>query len=426
MINWLFNHTPLFYLIQPIWRDEAFSYFLAKKNFFDIFSLSLKDFTPPLYYFLLNIWIKIFGDSEIALRSLSLIFYWLTLYIVFLILNEIFKINTKKSFVYLLFFLINPLLIYYGSEARAYTMFSFFSIFSFYLLNKKSKYYLLITILGLYSHYFMIFVVLSQYLIFKNKKILNSFLFFIPWIILVFINQGFNNQPFWINSFELSDIFKSLGYIFLGYEKEFNFFKNNFFFLNFVLWLMIILSFFKTKNHFKNKKIFYYLLTTGIIIPIFIMIFSLLIKPIFLPRYLIFSNVSLLILLITIYHESKNLFKLLFTILIIILTIYSINYQSLQIKYRRKTDLRKTYKEIAKLLKKDDLVYLTSELDFFVAQYYINENQVFIYNKTYQEIPQYVGKILIPENKIIQTLPIYPKKAFIIDSSGKYYVSAVY
>ncbi len=426
MINWLFNHTPLSYLIQSIWRDEAFSYFLSKKNFIEIISLSLKDFTPPLYYLLLNIWIKIFGSSEIALRSLSFIFYWLTIYLMYLILNEILKINLKKSFIYLLFFLINPLLIYYGLEARAYALFGFLSIFSFYLLYKKNKYYLPITSLGLFTHYFMIFVVLVQYLIFKNKKILKAFLFFLPWLILVLINQGFNNPSFWINSFQIKDIFNSLGFVLLGYEKVFSFFDNSFFFFNFILWLIIVLGYLKIKENFKNKKTFYYFFITGVIIPVFIIIISLLIKPIFLPRYLIFSNISLLILLITIFNHSKSLYKLFFGVLLVVLTVYSLNYQSLQIKYRKKTDLKKTYKEIKSLLKKDDLVYVTSELDFFVAQYYINENQVFIYNKTYEEIPQYVGKVLIPENKIVQTLPIYPKKAFIIDSKGNYYISAIY
>ncbi len=425
MINWLFNHTPLFYLIQSIWRDEGFSYFLAKKNFIEIIILSLKDFTPPLYYLLLNIWIKIFGNSEIALRSLSFIFYWLTIYVMYLILNEIFKINLKKSFIYFLFFLIILFLIYYGFEARAYAMFGFFSIFSFYLLYKKNKYYFPITVLGLFTHYFMILVVLVQYLIYKNKKILKTFFFFLPWLILVLINQGFNNLSFWIKSFQIKDIFNSLGLVLLGYEKELRFFDNFFFFFNFILWLIIFLGYLKIKENFKNKKNFYYFFITGVIIPIFIMIISLT-KPIFLPRYLIFSNISLLILLITIFEHSKSLYKLFFGFLLVVLIIYSLNYHSLQIKYRKKADLRKTYKEIKNLLKKDDLVYVTSELDFFVAQYYINENQVFIYNKTYQEIPQYVGKVLIPENKLAQTLPIYPKKAFIIDSNEKYYISTIY
>ncbi|PIW73452.1 hypothetical protein CO005_01355, partial [Candidatus Roizmanbacteria bacterium CG_4_8_14_3_um_filter_34_9] len=68
MLNFLFTKTPLFFLTQPFWRDEAFSYFMAKKNIFEMLLLTAKDFNPPLYYFILHFWMNIFGSSEIALR----------------------------------------------------------------------------------------------------------------------------------------------------------------------------------------------------------------------------------------------------------------------------------------------------------------------------------------------------------------------
>ena len=92
MINFLFTKTPLFFFTQSLWRDEAFSYFLAKQSFLNILYLSSKDFTPPLYEFLLKTWIYFFGSSEIALRSLSLIAYLILAYFFYLFLNNIFKI----------------------------------------------------------------------------------------------------------------------------------------------------------------------------------------------------------------------------------------------------------------------------------------------------------------------------------------------
>ncbi len=426
MFNFLFSKTPLFYLVQPLWRDEAFSYLLAKKNLWEIISLSLKEFTPPLYYLLLHFWIKIFGSSEIALRSLSYVFYWLTVYIVFLIFADVFKIKIKKALLYLIFIVINPLLVYYSFEARGYTLFSFLAILSFYFLYKKNKYYFLTVILGLFTHYFMIFVVLSQYLIFKNKKILKSLIIFVPWLILVFLNHKNQSFNFWIKSFNLTDLYNSLAYVFLGYEKEFLFFKKKIFFVSLFLWLIIFLGYLRVKPQSKYKKIFSYFFLIGVIIPILFMIFSLLIKPVFLPRYLIFANISLIIFLIVIAEFSLGIKKIFFICLIILLGISSLKYHYLQIINRKKTDLRKNCREIKAILKKEDLVYVKNELDFFVAQYYLNEDQVFIYNKTYQEIPQYVGKILIPKNKIVQILPVYPKRAFIIDEKGQYTISALY
>jgi uncharacterized membrane protein len=211
MINFLFTNTPLAYLIQSLWRDEAFSYLLAKKNLLQILYLTAKDFNPPLYYLLLHFWMKVFGGSEIALRSLSLIFFWATVYIGFLFMTDIFKYSQKKAFFYLAFFLINPLLNYYAFEARMYSLFSFFAILSFYsLLTNQKKIYFWSTLLGLFTHYFMIGVFAAQliiYLIFKKSKINNQkvfdfkilispFILSLTWLLLVLI---FKLLPFGLN-----------------------------------------------------------------------------------------------------------------------------------------------------------------------------------------------------------------------------------
>lgn len=83
MINYLFTKTPLLFFAQSFWRDEAFTYFLAKENVFKITSLTAKDFNPPLYYLIIHFWMKIFGTSEITLRLFSLIFFWATIYVGF-------------------------------------------------------------------------------------------------------------------------------------------------------------------------------------------------------------------------------------------------------------------------------------------------------------------------------------------------------
>ena len=71
----LFYKIPLAYWTQSYWRDEVFRVLMAKYSFVDIIRLTYNDGQPPLYYFLLKFWINIFGDSEIATRTLSLIFF---------------------------------------------------------------------------------------------------------------------------------------------------------------------------------------------------------------------------------------------------------------------------------------------------------------------------------------------------------------
>ena len=224
MFNWLFTKTPLVFFVQSFWRDEGFSYLMAKKYIFQLLVSTARDFSPPFYYLILHYWMKIFGSSEISIRSLSLIFYWATLYVIFLFLKDIFKYSLKKSWFYLLLFALNPLLIYYSFEGRMYSMLAFFATLSYYSLYKKnSKLYLLSSILGLYTHYFMVLVIAAQYLFSKFKQ-LNVALSFVPWVIFVLIFKGFAPQSFWIQGSKLSSLITFLGQIFTGYDFSLKFY----------------------------------------------------------------------------------------------------------------------------------------------------------------------------------------------------------
>lgn len=432
MINFFFSKTPLVYFIQPIWRDEAFSYLLANKSLWEIIFLTAQDFNPPLYYFILHFWIKVFGSSVIALRSLSLIFFWATIYVIFLFFSKVFKLSLKKSFFYLILFLINPLLNYYAFEARMYTMFCFFATLSFYAFwQKNKKLYFWSTLLGLFTHYFMIFVIFAQILIYffspKNnlpfKKILIPSLIFTPWLIFVFFTKKSSLlSSFWIQTFPIKNLTLVPAIIYTGYEFSFEFLKNEFqqffwFFLIFLIYIVLTILIGKNK---KKKPLTVFLAIWGILIPFFVAIISQF-KPIFLPRYLIFTNIGLILLVIFTLEKLPSLIKV---FVFIFLFFQTFNYQQNQIAKRKKADFRQIIKEIKLLAKKDDLVYITDILNYFPVVYYFDEKRVFIYQKSYKEIPQYVGKVLINEEKIVFRLPIYPKKAFIIENSKKYQIQS--
>lgn len=441
MLNYLFTKTPLFFLTQSFWRDEAFSYFMAKKNIFEIIFLTAKDFSPPLYYLILHFWMKIFGGSEIALRSLSIIFFWATVYVAFLFLNDIFKIKLKKSFFYLIFFILNPLLLYFAFEARMYSMLAFFASLSYYAFYKKNyRLYLLSTIAGLFTHYFMIIVVLSQllFLLINKKKDFNfkksiiylSLLIFSP-LVIFFLSQSSFLNSFWLLKPRLYHLMNLPGIIYTGHESNLypnsftvNAMEKNVFYFFLLLILIIIIGFFhyRKKTRSKEHVLFNLLLVWGIGIPLFALIFSF-IKPIYLPRYFIFTTVGFLLLTIFILEKISVLLRV---FLIAILFVLTINYNQLQLTYRTKGNFRKTLMEIEALSKENDLVYVTSDLDFFTAQYYLDENKVYIYGKSYEEIPAYSGKVLIPKEKIASTLPFYPQKAFILNSDGQYTIQAMY
>jgi len=439
MLTYLFTKTPLLFFTQSFWRDEAFSYFLAKKNIIEIIFLTVKDFNPPLYYFILHYWMKIFGSSEITLRSLSFIFFMANIYVIFLFLNDVFKIKLKKAFLYLVLFIFNPLLLYYAFEARMYSMFAFLATLSYYAFFKKNnRLYLFATIAGLFTHYFMFLVVFSQlFFLIINKKNINfvkgkivfiSLLVFSPWLIFFFSQNKFLNS-FWINKPHLKDIFVLLGIIYTGNEAAFynsqliEKIQNNVVYFSLVLLVIVIAGIYLyTKKLFKkNQSYFQLLFIWGIGISLAVGLVSF-IKPIYFPRYLIFTTVGLSLLAVFIL-EKLNIY--LRAVLFAILIVLTFSYQQLQIKYRTKTNLRKALQEIQVLASKKDFVY-TDDLDFFTAKYYLKNNDVFIYGKSFKDIPTYNGKILISEKNVAYSLPLYPQKAFILKSNGQYTIQALF
>jgi 4-amino-4-deoxy-L-arabinose transferase-like glycosyltransferase len=60
---------------RPVWLDEANSVLIAGHSFSGIVDALSRDNNLPLYYFLLSGWMRVFGNSEIAVRSLSAVFY---------------------------------------------------------------------------------------------------------------------------------------------------------------------------------------------------------------------------------------------------------------------------------------------------------------------------------------------------------------
>jgi uncharacterized membrane protein len=412
---------------------------MAKKNIIDIMFLTAKDFNPPLYYLVLHFWMKVFGSSEIALRSLSIVFFWATIYVAFLFLNVIFKIKLKKSLLYLIFFIINPLLLYYAFEARMYTMFAFLASLSYYAFFKKDyRLYLFSTIAGLFTHYFMLLVVFSQlfFLIInkinvgyiKRKIIYLSLLIFSPWMIFFFTQRGLPGS-FWITKPHLQDIFGLLGVIYTGNESPFyggiliNKIVLNVIYFSIILSIITVIGiyFYAKKYSRKDKSNFQLLFIWGIGISAFVGLISF-IKPLYFPRYLIFSSVGFLLLIIFIL-EKINIYSRIF--LIIILMTLTLSYQKLQIEYRKKTSFKKVLGEIQVIANKKDLVFV-DDLDFFTAQYYFDANRIYIYGKNYKEIPAYNGKVLIPKEKVASILPFYPQKAFILNSNGQYTIQAMY
>jgi len=68
--------------------------------------------------------------------------------------------------------------------------------------------------------------------------------------------------------------------------------------------------------------------------------------------------------------------------------------------------LRSVFAKINSMTAKDDVLYLESELDFHLAQYYFKyPEKVYVVGKPYSQLPSYVGEAMIPEGQVSVSRP---------------------
>lgn len=105
---------------EPLWLDEAYSWWDAQQSLRDIWWLVPQcDPHPPLYVVLLKGWVAIFGDRILALRALSTFFSVLATLFVFLAGS---LVDRRIGWIAGLLFAIAPFQIEFGQEARPYTL----------------------------------------------------------------------------------------------------------------------------------------------------------------------------------------------------------------------------------------------------------------------------------------------------------------
>jgi len=440
-MQFLFTKTPLTFLAASFWRDEAFSYLMAKQPLMQLLWSTAKDANPPFYYLLLKVWMLFVGHSEIALRTLSLLFFWATIYVCFCIMKNVFRFSQKNSLVYLLLFVANPLLYYYAFEARMYSILAFLATLSFYFLfTKQYKKYGIVALLSLYTHYFLISVIGAQlffsFFFFSKKEFKTYFstlikylILFVPWILLLAAAHPPVGNSFWIETPALKDVALLPAIIFTGYEKTAWLTYKPLPLVSVIVGLIVLFGiwffFYNQRKHLSKERFFIalLLLVWGMGIPLCVFFFSFL-KPIFLPRYLIFATVGLLLFMVLTIESMHVRMKY---ILFVALLVVSVHYGEVQILFRTKAPVRKTFMEIKQMMTKNDVVYVLHEYDFHPAEYYINDSQVFIYNKSYEELPWFIGKVLIPKDKVTSLLPTYPRRAFIVEPDAtSYSIRSIY
>ena len=193
-------------LKQSVWFDEAYSIDIAKQSWGEIVRLTAEDVHPPLYYWLLKFWMLLFGDNELALRSMSALFFGASLVTMGALLRKFF--GAKTALFALAFILAAPFLLRYGFEIRMYSLASCIGVLATYVLvtavdTKQERrrrllmgLYALLVVAGMYTLYFMALIWIThlvwlciksrekgKYLLIEGVVAYGvSLLLFLPWL----------------------------------------------------------------------------------------------------------------------------------------------------------------------------------------------------------------------------------------------------
>lgn len=166
---------------QSFWNDEGNSARLAERTLDLIIEGTASDIHPPAYYILLHYWRAIFGQSEFALRSLSVVAGLALVLFTYLLGRDLFGDPAALMAAFL--GAISPFAIYYSQEARMYTLLAALSVTSTFFALRLSRltfhtlrftFYILTCAFGLYTHYAFLFVLIAHNAVFGLRWLVEA------------------------------------------------------------------------------------------------------------------------------------------------------------------------------------------------------------------------------------------------------------
>lgn len=339
---------------ENLWFDEVGSVDLALRNIRTIF---FKFHNSPFYFLLLKCWMKMWGISEFALRSLSVIFGVCSILLIYKVAEKLFNKNVGLFSAFLLS--VSPMHIFYSQEARNYSLLLFLTLLSMYIFIKlieenqaKLHFYLtLVNILLVYTLLHGILVVAVQNIVYflKGQQKKRWFVgqavvlfFFLLWFIP--INIVAHTEPWvkvstsWIEKPHFSALLETLktfsyggksygGNDILIETKDLRM-PQILFFIYSILFLLGLLQWklWNNRTEYKRRVDAILLLNAwlflSILAPFF---FSIVFFPLYVIRYVIFALPAFLIIIaVGISKISIRMVKITLIFIISVLTAFSI------------------------------------------------------------------------------------------------------
>jgi mannosyltransferase len=160
---------------QGFWTDEAWSHLIASLDMPGILEYSRQPYQhPPVYYYLLSVWMRLAGDSEFSMRFLSLFFSVLTVPLAYWFARRWFSSALARWSIILA--AVSPFTVIYAQEARMYIVvlcvgmlaLDFFLRWVEWQSRRAAAVFFSLTLLSFSIHYYAVlpFLVENLYLLF--------------------------------------------------------------------------------------------------------------------------------------------------------------------------------------------------------------------------------------------------------------------
>lgn len=292
--------------------DEAQSLWQTSHSTRGLLKVLAEDVHVPLYHLILRYLQSPFGSSLGVARLFSLGCFITTIPMVYLLGKRGF--NHRTGLIAAVLVSISPFMVWYGSEARMYAMLALVTVINQYFFigiaqNRSRQWwaYALSAVIGIYTHYFFAFVLLTQgmfYLLKRKDFPEGSFIrfsatavfvaaSFAPWLVYVrSLGLANSTQPR-LGAPSTIDVFNTFAQFLFGFQVD----SVNTIIVS--LWpLMVLLVLLAVQNR-KSLPLAGKYFTLATFLPIVGAFgLSLVIKPLYLSRYLIVALPSMAFLVV--------------------------------------------------------------------------------------------------------------------------------
>lgn len=383
-----------------LWGDEAFSAVLSTNSIPELIKIIARDTSPPLYNITEHLWFSVFGNSEVAIRSLSFLYFLIAVFFTYKIGALLW--DRKAGLLAGILTFLNPFFFVYAFEGRMYSILAATVTASVYFFLKRNWFgYVLATVAALYSHHFAVFAVfvqglwfLYEFLLGKRKVAVSMFkafiavgILYLPWIIPLYNQTRMVGGGFWLGTPTVLDFFVLVGkYLAAGFIHPLT-----------IPALVFVLVALGLRHWFEKKETDLFLLSWFLLPIAFTWIISQRFQSIFFDRYLLYTIPGAMLLVAS---KGRKFSGIVLGILIIILAIMDFHYFTHPTK--------KPFGELASYVKEtkrgDDFLinWNAASHHLWEAKYYGIPAPLYIPEG---ELPFYVGTAQMTEEDILKEIP---------------------